>query len=163
MAKESDKKAGALKTEKNTGGRSPGLLAAENESGRRALVRIGAWGIFAVGAVSLAVVSNQSSLGWRHEQTAAADLANEARQIEALAQENRNETRRIADGAQVTAFVSGLVPVPVAKAIAAMAQAASLYARLWYNEGRCIKFVYYLNRANVWQPYAGSEAGRYCR
>ena len=96
MAKESDKKAGALKTEKNTGGRSPGLLAAENESGRRALVRIGAWGIFAVGAVSLAVVSNQSSLGWRHEQTAAADLANEARQIEALAQENRNETRRLA-------------------------------------------------------------------
>jgi hypothetical protein len=76
---------------------------------------------------------------------------------------NRYETRRIADGAQVTAFVSGLVPAPVAKAVAAMAQAASLYARLWYNEGRCIKFVYYFDRANVWQPYAGSEAGGYCR
>ncbi|GED09964.1 hypothetical protein [Cellulosimicrobium cellulans] len=76
---------------------------------------------------------------------------------------NRYETRRLADGAQVTAFVAGLVPHAVAKAIGAMAQAGSLYARIWYNEGKCIKFVYYLNRANVWQPYAGAEAGRYCR
>jgi len=76
---------------------------------------------------------------------------------------NRNETRRLADGAQVVALVGGLVPHAVAKAIGAMAQAGSLYARLWYNEGRCIKFVYYVDRVNVWQPYAGSEAGRYCR
>ena len=29
--------------------------------------------------------------------------------------------------------------------------------------GSCLKFVYYGHVANVWQPYDGSEAGRYCR
>ncbi|WP_024507062.1 hypothetical protein [Bradyrhizobium sp. ARR65] len=93
MAKETDKKAGAFELE-NTGLLS-GLFAEENEFDRRALLRIGTWGVTAVGAVVLAVVSNQSSLGWRREQVAAADLARQAQQIQALARESQNETRRL--------------------------------------------------------------------
>ncbi|WP_407174518.1 hypothetical protein [Bradyrhizobium sp. STM 3562] len=93
MAKETDKKAGAFELENP--GLLSGLFAEENEFDRRALLRIGTWGVTAVGAVVLAVVSNQSSLGWRREQVAAADLARQAQQIQALARESQNETRRL--------------------------------------------------------------------
>ena len=48
------------------------------------------------GAVTLAVMANQSSLGWRREQVAAADLARQAQQIQSVARESQNETRRLA-------------------------------------------------------------------
>ncbi|MBV8924958.1 MAG: hypothetical protein JOZ74_06265, partial [Bradyrhizobium sp.] len=73
-----------------------GLLAEENEFDRRSLWRIGSWGVAAVGAVVLAVAANQSSLGWRRDQGAAADIARQAQQIQTLTKESQNETRRLA-------------------------------------------------------------------
>jgi hypothetical protein len=41
-------------------------------------------------------MANQSSFGWRREQVAAADLARQTQQIQLLARESQNETRRLA-------------------------------------------------------------------
>ena len=95
MAKDSDQLAGALDAD-NTGGLLSGLLAEENEFDRRSLWRIGSWGVGAVGAVFIAVMANQSSIGWRREQVAAADLVRQAQQIQMLARESQTETRRLA-------------------------------------------------------------------
>ena len=95
MAKDSDRSAGTFETQK-TGGALAGLLAEENEFDRRALWRIGTWGAAAVGAVIVAAMANQSSLEWRRDQIAAVDLARQAQQLQSVAQDSRNETRRLA-------------------------------------------------------------------
>ena len=95
MAKHTDQSAGAYEAE-NTGGILSGLFAEENEFDRSSMWRIGSWGVTAVGAVVLAVVANQSQLGWRREQVAAVDLAHQAQQIQSLAKESQTETRRLA-------------------------------------------------------------------
>ena len=41
-------------------------------------------------------MANQTSLGWRREQVAAADLARQAQQIQSVARESQVETRRLA-------------------------------------------------------------------
>src|SRR5262249_45705775 len=98
MAKTSDKPSGLSKADKTGALPGPvsGLLAEENEFDRKSLLRIGSWGIFALGAVALAVVSNQSALGVHREQIAASDLARQAQQIRELSKENQNEARRLA-------------------------------------------------------------------
>src|SRR6202011_3659674 len=63
---------------------------------RRMLWRLGSWGLASVGAVVVALYANQSSIGWRREQIAAADLARQAQQIQSVAKESQNETRRLA-------------------------------------------------------------------
>lgn len=73
-----------------------GLLAEEDELDRRTLWRIGSWGVGATGAVILAVWANQSSLGIKREQVAAADLTRHAQQIQSVARETHNEARRLA-------------------------------------------------------------------
>ena len=95
MAKDSDQQAGALDGDR-AGGLLSRLLAEEDEFDRRSLLRIGSWGVGAVGAVVVAVMANQSSLGWRRERVAAADLARQAQQIQVLAHDSQNETRRLA-------------------------------------------------------------------
>ena len=67
MAKNTDHLAGGLDTD-NTGGVLSGLLAEEDDLDRRALWRIGSWGVGAVAAVILAVMANQSSLGLKRDQ-----------------------------------------------------------------------------------------------
>ena len=62
MAKNSDHLAGGFETD-DTGGVLSGLLAEEDELDRRVLWRIGSWGVAAVGAVVMAVMANQASLG----------------------------------------------------------------------------------------------------
>jgi hypothetical protein len=94
VAKASDLRAGSKDADK--AGLLSGLLAEENEFDRRSLFRIGSWGFAAVGAVVLAVAANQFSMGWRRDQLAAADLARQAQQIQSLARESQNETRRLA-------------------------------------------------------------------
>jgi hypothetical protein len=94
MAKDTDQLAGARDSDSD-GGLLPGLLAEERDSTRRVLWRIGSWAMAAVGAVVVAVIANQSSLGWRREQLAAADLARQAQQIQELARESQNEMRRL--------------------------------------------------------------------
>jgi hypothetical protein len=91
MARDSDHLAGGFETE-NSGG----FLAEEDEFDRRALWRLGSWGVASVGAVIVVVLANQSSIGWRREQVAAADLARQSQQIQSVARENLNETRRLA-------------------------------------------------------------------
>jgi hypothetical protein len=95
MAKKSDHLAGTFETE-NTGGVLSGLLAEENEFDRASLWRIGSWGAGAVAAVVIAVMANQTSLGMRRDQLAAADLTRQAERLQALTRESQNETRRLA-------------------------------------------------------------------
>jgi hypothetical protein len=80
----------------DTGGVLSNLLAEEDEFDRRALWRIGSWGVGATAAVILAVMANQSSLGLKRDQVAAADLTRQAQQIQLVARETHNETRRLA-------------------------------------------------------------------
>jgi hypothetical protein len=138
MAKDSDHSAGALDAD-HTGGLLSGLLAEENELDRRALWRIGSWGFAAVGAVVVAVTASQSSLGWRREQLAGADLARQAQQIQSLARASQNETRRLSSAidtlntdrdrlySRVTVLEQGLDSVTgaIAKQSAAAAPPAS--------------------------------------
>jgi hypothetical protein len=95
MARNSDQLAGHFETG-NTGGVMSGLLAEEDVFDRRALWRIGSWGVGAVGAVVLAVLANQSQLSLRREQVAAADLTRQSQQLQSFAKETTNETRRLA-------------------------------------------------------------------
>jgi hypothetical protein len=95
MAKDADNLADRFETE-NTGGVLSGFLAEEDEFDRRALWRLGSWAVGAVGAVSIAFFANQSSIGWRRDQIAAADLVRQSQQIQTVAKESQNEARRLA-------------------------------------------------------------------
>ena len=99
MAKRTDHNsghlAGGLESE-NTGGVLSGLLADEDELDRRALWRLGSWGVGAVVAVVAAVMANQTQLGWKRDQVAAADLSRQAQQIQVVARETEREARRLA-------------------------------------------------------------------
>src|ERR1700716_229138 len=95
MAKDSDHLAGSFEAE-NTGGFLTGLLAEEDNLDRRALWRLGSWGAASVGAVIVALLSNQSSIGVRRDQMAAADLARQSEKIQFVAKESQNEARRLA-------------------------------------------------------------------
>src|SRR4030088_3193066 len=89
MVQDSDHLAG-FETE-NTGGFLSGLLADEDHIDRRALWRLGSWGVGPGGATRLAVLASQSSIGLRREQMASGDLARQ--QIQAVAKESQNEAR----------------------------------------------------------------------
>ena len=93
MAQDSDHLAG-FDTE-NTGGFLSGLLADEDHIDRRALWRLGSWGVATVGAVVVAVLAGQSSIGLHREQMASGDLARQ-QQIQSVAKESQNEARRLA-------------------------------------------------------------------
>lgn len=95
MAKDSDPLADAFGT-KETGGLFSGLLAEESAVDRRMMWRLGTWAVAAVGAVVVAVMANQTQLGWRRDQVAAADLARQADRLQLLTKESQNEARRLA-------------------------------------------------------------------
>ena len=95
VAKKSDQSAGALDAD-DTEGLLAGLFADENDFDRRALWRIGSWGLVAVGAVVIAVYSNQASLRLRGEQIATDDFSRQAQQVRQLARESQIETRKLA-------------------------------------------------------------------
>lgn len=94
MAKDSDKLRGGFDEE--TGGGLSGLLAEEDEFDRRTLWRLGTWAAVSVGAVVLALVVNQSSIGLRREQTASADLMRQAQALQLATRESQSESRRLA-------------------------------------------------------------------
>lgn len=95
MAKKSDHLAG-LDAE-NTGGLFSSLFAEESAvDRRRTLWRVASWGAGSVAALAIAVMANQSSLGWRREQAATADLVQQANRLQALTRESQNEARRLA-------------------------------------------------------------------
>src|SRR3979411_1393667 len=95
MARDPDHQAGSLEND-NTGGWLTGFLAEEDEFDRRSLWRLGSWGVGSVAAVIVALLANHSSVGWRREQTASADLVRQSQQIQWVAKESQNETRRLA-------------------------------------------------------------------
>lgn len=95
MARDRDHLAGSLENE-NTGGVLTGFLADEEELDRRALWRLGSWGVASVGAVIVALLANQSSVGLRRDQVAAADLVRQSQQIQSVAKESQSEARRLA-------------------------------------------------------------------
>jgi hypothetical protein len=80
----------------NTGGLLAGILAEEDEFDRRSLWRLGSWGVAAVGAVILALLTNQTLIGSRRDQVAAVDLVRQSQQIQSVAKESQNEARRLA-------------------------------------------------------------------
>lgn len=93
MARDSDQLPGDFDSE-NTGGFLSGFLAEEDDFDRRSLWRLGSWGAASVGAV---IVANQSSMGLRREQVAAAaDLARQSKQIQSVAKKSQSEARRLA-------------------------------------------------------------------
>ena len=94
MARDSDHLAGDFEAD-NTGGFLSGFLAEEEELDRRALWRLGTWGAASVGAVIVAMLANQSGIGLRRDQVAAADLVRQSQQIQSVAMESQNETRRL--------------------------------------------------------------------
>jgi len=95
MAKDPIHRAGGFETE-NSGGVLAGLFADEDDFDRRSLLRLASWGAVAVSAVAVALYTSQSSIGLRQEQVAAADLARQEQQIQSIAKEGQNETRRLA-------------------------------------------------------------------
>ncbi|MBR1243262.1 hypothetical protein JQ620_24475 [Bradyrhizobium sp. AUGA SZCCT0274] len=95
MAKNSDHRAGGLGTD-DTGGVLSGLLAEEEDLDRRALWRLGSWGVGAVAAVVVAVMANQTQFGWKRDQMAATDLNQRAQQIQNIASQTEREARRLA-------------------------------------------------------------------
>src|SRR4051794_26864313 len=99
MAKDSEHLAIKLGPE-NTGRLLTGFLAEEEEFDRHALWRLGSWGVAAVGAIVVAALANQASLGQRREQTAAADLSRQATQLQLTARESLSETRRLASAVE---------------------------------------------------------------
>ncbi|MGB3445188.1 MAG: hypothetical protein WBA48_00635 [Xanthobacteraceae bacterium] len=72
-----------------------GLLADEDTYDRRTPWRLASWGIGAVGAVTIAVLANQSYVHKRQDQVAVSDLARRSEQIQAIARESRNDIRRL--------------------------------------------------------------------
>jgi hypothetical protein len=95
MAKDSDSLAGGFDAE-DTSGVLSGLLAEEDEFDRRLLWRLGSWAVASVGAVIIAVLANQSSIGLRREQIASVDLARQSQQMQSFAKESQSEARRLA-------------------------------------------------------------------
>jgi hypothetical protein len=95
MARDSDNLARSFETE-DAGGLLTGFLAEEDQFDRRSLWRLGSWGVGAVGAVVVAVLANQSAVGWRRERIASIDLTRQSQQIQSIARESQNETRRLA-------------------------------------------------------------------
>jgi hypothetical protein len=95
MSRNSDHSASGLEND-NTGGFLTGFLAEEDEFDGRSLWRLGSWGVASVGAVIIALFANQSSGGLRREQVATGDLIRQSQQIQSIAKESQNETRRLA-------------------------------------------------------------------
>jgi len=95
MARDSRSLSDSFETE-NTGGLISGLLAEEDEFDRHTLWRLGSWAIATVGAVIVALLANQSSIGMRREQIASVDLARQSQQIQSVAKDSQGEARRLA-------------------------------------------------------------------
>lgn len=72
-----------------------GLLADEDAYDRRTPWRLASWGVGAVGAVTIAVLANQSYVHKQQDRVAAADLARQSEQIQATARDSRNDIRRL--------------------------------------------------------------------
>jgi hypothetical protein len=95
MTTDRDQWADSLSAE-HSGGWLSGFLAEEEEFDRRALWRLGSWGAGSIATLIVALYINQSNGTLRRDQIAGVDLARQAQQIQWVAREGQNETRRLA-------------------------------------------------------------------
>lgn len=72
------------------------LLADEDEFDRRTLWRLGSWAAVSVGAVAVAFTTTHWSADRHRDQTALADLLKQSQQVQWIAKDSQNETRRLA-------------------------------------------------------------------
>src|ERR1700744_2050454 len=94
MAKKDDQP--SIKVEpRPVDGKRNGFLAEEKHFDRSGLLRLGTWGLVAVGAVAFAVLADRSSMKLQRDEAAAADLARQSQTIPALVKESRGEPRRL--------------------------------------------------------------------
>ena len=77
-----------------SGGWPGGFLADEDGFDRRALWRLGSWGVGSVGAVIVALLAYNSGAGLRSHQVVATDLAKQSPQLE-IAEAAKKEIRRL--------------------------------------------------------------------
>ena len=73
MAKKKNDHLADFATE-NTGGLLSGFLADEEHLDRRAMFRLGTWGVASVGAIVVALLANQSSLRQRQPRSGPREL-----------------------------------------------------------------------------------------
>jgi hypothetical protein len=95
MARKSDPLSDSLGTD-DADGWLGGIVADEDDLDRRALWRLGLWGLAAVGAVTLGLMSGQLPLNAQRTQLAGNEFAGRTRLVEASVQENQIEARRLA-------------------------------------------------------------------
>lgn len=78
------------------GGWVTGFLADEEKGVRRLMWRLGSWGVAAVGAVAIAVLTSQYEIQLRSNQFAASDALNrQEQQLQRLTKEAQAENRRL--------------------------------------------------------------------
>lgn len=99
MAKDRKDKADDLAAD-DTGGWLTSFLADEDSFDKRALWRLGSWGMAAVAAVTISVLANKSYVHVQRDQFAAADLERQSRQIQRYASEAQTESKRLSSAVE---------------------------------------------------------------
>ena len=99
MAKDRKDKTDDLAAD-DAGGWLTGFLADEDSFDKRALWRLGSWGMAAVAAVTISVLANKSYVHVQRDQFAAADLERQSRQIQRYASEAQTESKRLSSAVE---------------------------------------------------------------
>jgi hypothetical protein len=94
MARKSDPLSDSFGTDESEGWLG-GLVADEDDLDRHTLWRLGLWGVAAVGALTLGILSGQLPVNAQRVQIAANDFAGHAKQVETSVHENQLEARRL--------------------------------------------------------------------
>ena len=94
MARNSDLLSDSFGTDESDGWLG-GLVADEDGLDRHTLWRLGLWGVAAVSALTLGILSGQLPVTAQRTQVAANELAGRARQVEASIHDNQLEARRL--------------------------------------------------------------------
>jgi hypothetical protein len=95
MARKSDPLSDSFGTD-DAEGWLGGIVADEDDLDRHAVWRLGLWGIAAVGALTLGILSGQLPINAQNTRLAANELTGRAKQVETTVQENQLEARRLA-------------------------------------------------------------------
>ena len=99
MAKDRKEKANGFAAD-DKGGWLTNFLADEDSFDKRALWRLGSWGMAAVAAVTIAVLANKSYVHTQRDQIAAADLDQQSTRIQRYAREAEVENKRLSSAIQ---------------------------------------------------------------
>jgi hypothetical protein len=95
MARKSDPLSDSFGTDDSDGWLG-GLVADEDDLDRHAMWRLGLWGVAAVGALTLGILSGQLPVNAERAELAANDFTGRAKQVETSVHENQLEARRLA-------------------------------------------------------------------